>query len=74
MKIADVFDIEKVWSGIYGACRQHDDFSLVRSRLHPFELVSESQKGLVVDDEKNTNSLSFLSCFLEMWKTDEFAW
>lgn len=31
VKMADVFGIEKVWSGIYEACRQHGDFTSERS-------------------------------------------
>ena len=31
MKMADVFGIEKVWSGEYEACRKHGDFTSLRS-------------------------------------------
>ena len=53
MKIPDVFCVEKVLSGIYEDCRQNDDFTLERSKLHPFELMSDSQATLSVDGGKN---------------------
>ena len=33
VKMADVYGIEKIWSGIYEACRQHGDFALERSKI-----------------------------------------
>ena len=54
MKTFDAFGIEKALSEIYEACRQHDDFTSERSKLHPFELMSKSQTILFVDAEKNT--------------------
>ena len=54
MKTSDAFGIEKELSEIYEACRQHDDFTSERSKLHPFEMMSKSQTILFVDAEKNT--------------------
>ena len=61
MKTSDVFGVEKELSEIHEVCRQNDDFTLERSKLHPFELMSGSQTTLSVDGGKNTIS-SFLSC------------
>ena len=33
VKMADVFGVEKIWSGEYEACRKHGDFTSLRSTL-----------------------------------------
>ena len=36
VKMVDVYGVEKVWSGIYEACRQHGDFTSARSMHFTF--------------------------------------
>ena len=61
--MADVYGIEKVWAGIYEACRQHGDFTSERSEfkiflIHVLCLRIQKLYKTMVEETEQSNLLS----------------